>query len=151
MYLLGFKLSWCLRKCPLPSDIAHTSKYDILSLLFNGMVFRMPNSPPSLPEAISQVPLPSLQITKILREEPSVMVFEQIILKFTLRLNMRFCAVWKGNFVVRMMWYECQIWDQFRNWLKKIFFTRWEPKVYTDWCFTVFPCLYVQFGHDSLS
>ena len=115
------------------------------------MVFRMPNSPPSLPEAISQVPLPSLQITKILREEPSVMVFEQIILKFTLRLNMRFCAVWKGNFVVRMMWYECQIWDQFRNWLKKIFFTRWEPKVYTDWCFTVFPCLYVQFGHDSLS
>lgn len=70
----------------------------------------MPNSPPSLPEAISQVPLPSLQITKILREEPSVMVFEQIILKFTLRLNMRFCAVRKGNFVVRMVWYECQIW-----------------------------------------
>ena len=83
------------------------------------MVFRMPNSPPSLPQAISQVPLPSLQITKILREEPSVMVFEQIILKLTLRLNMRFCAVWKGNFVVRMVWYECQIWDQFRNWLKK--------------------------------
>lgn len=79
----------------------------------------MPNSLPSLPQAISQVPLPSLQITKILREEPSVMVFEQIILKFTLRLNMRFCAVRKGNFVGRMVWYECQIWDQFRNWLKK--------------------------------